>query len=105
MGIRMFEEINGNKLFTVSFGSGEKTILGLSGFVADWRVWTFAFESLSVNWRCVSYDHRGVGESPVNLDYISIDSLVDDVFGVMNKLNIDRGKILPKWNYTLHPLS
>lgn len=86
----MFLDINGIKIHTVSFGSGERTFLGISGFVADWRVWTFPFELLSKNWRCVSYDHRGVGESPAPIDSITIDTLVDDLFGVMDALNIDK---------------
>jgi len=82
-------DINGIKIHTVSFGSGEKTFLGISGFVADWRVWTFPFELLSKTWRCVSFDHRGVGESPAPLESITADALVDDVFGVMDALDID----------------
>ncbi len=75
---------------TVSFGKGNKTFLGISGFVADWRVWTFPFEIMSKKIRCVSFDHRGVGETPAPLDTITIDALVDDVFGVMDTLDIDR---------------
>ncbi len=82
-------DINGIKIHTVSFGSGERTFLGLGGFVADWRVWTFPFELLSKTWRCVSFDHRGVGESPAPLESITVDALVDDVFGVMDALDID----------------
>jgi pimeloyl-ACP methyl ester carboxylesterase len=75
---------------TVSLGKGDKTFLGISGFVADWRVWTFPFELLSKKMRCVSFDHRGVGESPAPLDSITVESLVDDVFGVMDALDIDK---------------
>ncbi|MHA1514820.1 MAG: alpha/beta fold hydrolase [Candidatus Heimdallarchaeaceae archaeon] len=59
----MFYDINGIKLNTVSFGSGEETFLGISGFVADWHVWMNVFELLSTKMRCVGYDHRGSGES------------------------------------------
>ena len=45
----MFYDINGIKMNTVSFGSGEDTFLGISGFVADWQVWTNVFELLSTN--------------------------------------------------------
>lgn len=86
----MYFDINGITFNTVSFGSGEKTFLGVSGFVADWRVWTFPFEIMSKSWRCVSYDHRGVGESPAPIDSITVNALVDDVFGVMDALDIDK---------------
>jgi len=86
----LFLDINGIKFHTVSFGSGDKTFLGVSGFVADWRVWTFPFEIMSKNWRCVSFDHRGVGESPAPIDTITVDNLVNDVFGVMDALDIEK---------------
>jgi 3-oxoadipate enol-lactonase len=86
----VFVDVNGIKFHSVSFGSGEKTFLGVSGFVADWRVWTFPFEIMSKTWRCVSFDHRGVGESPAPIESITIENLVDDVFGVMDALDIKK---------------
>ena len=86
----MFIDVNGIKINTVSFGSGDETFLGISGFVADWRVWSFVFEDLSKRMRCVAYDHRGSGESTAPLESISKQSYVDDLFGVMDKLSIKK---------------
>lgn len=86
----MFIDVNGIKMNTVSFGAGEETFLGISGFVADWRVWLFVFEHLSKKMRCVGYDHRGSGESPAPLKTISKQSYVDDLFGIMDKLGIEK---------------
>ncbi len=86
----MFIDVNGIKMNTVSFGAGEEIFLGISGFVADWRVWIFVFEQLSTKMRCVSYDHRGSGESPAPPETISKQSYVNDLFGIMDKLGIEK---------------
>lgn len=86
----MFVKVNGHLVHTVSFGAGATTLLGLGGWVADWELWEQPFELLSGRWRCVSYDHRGAGETVVPLEAITPDGLVDDVFGVMDALGIDR---------------
>lgn len=53
-------------------------------------MWQQPFELLTaVGWRCVSYDHRGSGESPVDPQQISVDALVDDTVGVMDALGIE----------------
>ncbi len=86
----MYIDVNGIKINTVSFGSGEDTFLGISGFVADWRVWMFVFEHLSKKMRCVGYDHRGSGESFAPADTISKQSYVNDLFSIMDKLGIEK---------------
>ena len=73
---------------TVSFGSGEDTFLGISGFVADWHVWKHVMEILSTKMRCISYDHRGSGESIAPPETITKQAYIDDLIGVMDKLNI-----------------
>jgi len=86
----MFIEANGCRFNTVSFGAGERTFLGLSGWVANWELWQQPFELMSRSWRCVSYDHRGTGESPVPSETISPKAMVDDLFAIMDKLEIGR---------------
>lgn len=86
----MFIDVNGIKMNSVSIGSGEETFLGISGFVADWRVWSFVFEELSTRMRCVGFDHRGSGESTAPPETISKQSYVDDLFSVMDKLGIEQ---------------
>jgi len=45
---------------------------------------------MSKTWRCVSFDHRGVGESPAPINSITIEALVDDVFGIMDAMDIKK---------------
>ncbi|MHA2032414.1 MAG: alpha/beta fold hydrolase [Candidatus Kariarchaeaceae archaeon] len=84
----MFIDINGVRLNTVSFGRGDRTFLAHGGFIVGWEMWIPIFELLSKKWGCVSYDHRGVGESRVPIESISDEEIIKDVFRVMDKLRI-----------------
>lgn len=86
----MFVRVNSHLIHTVSFGAGPVTLLGLGGWVGNWEVWQQPFELLSTTWRCVSFDHRGSGETVVPVEAITPDGLVDDVFGVMDALGVER---------------
>ena len=86
----MFIEVNKNRLHTVSFGKGHRTFLTHGGWVGNWEVWQQLFELMSESWRCVSYDHRGAGESPVPPETITPEALVDDLFAVMDALEVER---------------
>ena len=86
----MFLQINGQLLNVVSFGHGARTIVTHGGWVGNWELWQQPFELLSQSWRCIGYDHRGSGESVVPLDQITPEALVDDVFGVLDAMNVDR---------------
>lgn len=86
----MFVELNGQRFQVVSFGQGDKTILAHGGWVGSWELWQQPFELLSSDWRCVSYDHRGSGESPTLPESISPEVMVEDLFAVMDLLDIER---------------
>jgi pimeloyl-ACP methyl ester carboxylesterase len=86
----VFHLINGNRLNVVSFGSGPRTFVAHGGWVGGWEVWQQVLELLSTDWRCVSYDHRGSGESAVAPERITPEGLVDDVFGVLDALGVAR---------------
>lgn len=86
----MFLDIDGNKVFTLSFGSGQRTILAHSGWVGNVEDWIATLAPLSETFRTVVYDHRGTGETRVPVERITAEALVDDVFAVMDALSIKR---------------
>lgn len=86
----MFLDIDGNKVFALSFGRGPMTFLAHSGWVGNVEDWIATLAPLSESWRTVTYDHRGTGETQVAVDKISAEALVDDVFRVMDALQIDK---------------
>lgn len=88
--IDMYIEVDGALLHTVSFGMGERNFLAHSGFVATWEVWLQTFELLSRKWHCAGYDHRGAGESPFPLEKITREAMVEDVFRVMDTLDMEK---------------
>jgi pimeloyl-ACP methyl ester carboxylesterase len=86
----MFIKVNNALLNTVSLGKGRRTFLTHGGWVGNWEVWQQVFELMSNSWRCVGYDHRGAGESPVPPETITPEALVDDLFAVMDALEVER---------------
>ena len=86
----MFLDVDGNKVFTLSFGSAPRTFLAHSGWIGNFEDWIATLAPLSESWRTVVYDHRGSGETRVPVDAISDEALVGDVFRVMDALGIER---------------
>lgn len=86
----MFLDIDGNKVFSLSFGKGPRTLLAHSGWIGNFEDWIATLAPLSETWRTVVYDHRGAGETQVPVELITPEALVEDVFRVMDAANIDR---------------
>lgn len=86
----MFLDINGNRVFALTLGSGPRTFLAHSGWIGNYEDWIATLSLLSEGWRVVVYDHRGSGETRVSPDRISADAFVEDLFSVMESLNIDK---------------
>ncbi|MGH2933850.1 MAG: alpha/beta fold hydrolase [Gaiellaceae bacterium] len=87
----MFLDVNGVRLHALVFGEGPRTLLAVGGWTGSWEVWEEPIAQLTrAGWRCVAYDHRGAGESPVEPALISVEAMIDDVAGVLDALGIDR---------------
>ena len=86
----MFLDIDGNRMFTLAFGGGPRTILAHGGWISTVEDWLATLAPLSARWRAVTYDHRGAGLTRVPVERISTEALVDDVFRVMDALGIER---------------
>src|SRR3954452_4139927 len=75
----------------MDFGTGERTLVTHGGWTGSWELWEQQAEALSRDgWRVIAYDHRGSGFSRVDDDTISLDSMVDDLFAVMDQLSVER---------------
>lgn len=87
----MFLEVNGVRLHALAFGDGPRTLAAVGGWTGSWEVWEEPVAQLTARgWRCVVYDHRGSGESPVDPALISVEAMVDDVAGVLDALDVER---------------
>jgi pimeloyl-ACP methyl ester carboxylesterase len=87
----MFLDVNGIRLHALVFGEGPRTLVAVGGWTGSWEVWEEPVAQLTARgWRCVAYDHRGSGESPVDPALISVAALVDDVVGVLDAVGVER---------------
>lgn len=86
----MFVFHNSAQLYTIEFGNGPRTILAHGGWTGSWELWAGPFTSLSRTWRTVAYDHRGTGATMAPVESISIENMVDDLFAVMDQMNIEQ---------------
>ena len=87
----MFVDVNGVRLHALDFGAGPRTLVAVGGWTGSWEVWEEPIAQLSgAGWRCVAYDHRGAGESPVDAAQISVEALISDVVGVLDAFGIER---------------
>lgn len=86
----MFLDIDGNRVFALSFGGGPRTILAHGGWISTVEDWIATLAPMSARWRTVTYDHRGAGLTRVPVERITPEALVDDVFRLMDALDIER---------------
>lgn len=86
----LFLSHNSAQLYTVEFGSGSRAILAHSGWTGSWELWSGPFTYLSKTWRTVAYDHRGSGATVAPIESISIETMVNDLFAVMDNMEIDK---------------
>jgi sigma-B regulation protein RsbQ len=77
------------ELFAVDFGSGPRTLVAHGGWAGSWELWTEPFSILSKSWRTVAYDHRGSGATIAPAESIALETLVDDLFAVLDALAIE----------------
>src|SRR3981081_3681669 len=78
-------------------GRGPPLIL-IHGIGASRHSWDGLIEHLKDDFRCVSYDLRGRGRSPLPRPPYSLDDLVEDLEGLRRELNI------PKAHFAGHSL-
>ena len=57
-------------------------------------IWKGLIHHLAQSFKCISYDLRGHGESPVPATPYSLDDLVDDLEALREKLGIDKAHVI-----------
>jgi pimeloyl-ACP methyl ester carboxylesterase len=76
----VFLDVNGVRLHALVFGDGPRTLLAVGGWTGSWEVREEPIaQPTRRGWRCVAYDHRGSGESPVEPASITVDAMAADV--------------------------
>lgn len=84
----MFLKFDDVDLFVSAFGTGPRTLAVHGGWVGSGELWHPPFQLLSRNWRTITYDHRGTGATIDRSPAITFDLLVDDLFRVLDALEV-----------------
>lgn len=76
-----------NDLSVYLSGNNEsKTILFVHGFPFDHTMWQTQVDEFSKDYLCISYDIRGLGESPAGDGQFTMESFVDDLEMILEEL-------------------
>src|SRR5215212_5379206 len=70
-------------------GSGAALVL-LHGFPFDCSMWRGQAEALGKEFRVVAPDLRGLGETPLGVEGVSIEGMAEDVAALLDELNLGR---------------
>ena len=68
--------------------STKKTILFIHGFPYDHTMWNSQVDDFSSSFHCVTFDVRGLGESPAGDGQFTMESFVDDVEYIIDELQL-----------------
>lgn len=76
-------------------GEGDAFVF-IPGLVGLYDAWSFQLEHFSKHYRCVTFDHRGTGESdkPTGPGAYSTQAIADDAIALMDNLEIEKAHIV-----------
>lgn len=88
-----FAKVNGIRLYYEDRGAGEPAVFiaGLSGGVRNWRL---QVDRLSREFRCISLDNRGVGQTDKPDEPCSIRQFAQDVVALLDHLDVERAHVV-----------
>jgi pimeloyl-ACP methyl ester carboxylesterase len=85
----MKEIINGLSIF-LEGNSKNKAIIFLHGFPYDHTMWKAQVDEFGEKYFCVTYDIRGLGESPADNGQFTMESFVDDLEMIINEMKLTK---------------
>ncbi|MFX0033143.1 MAG: alpha/beta fold hydrolase [Candidatus Hodarchaeota archaeon] len=88
-----FAEVNGIKLYYEIQGEGYPLFL-LHGYGATHEIWIGQFGPLSKHFKVIAYDSRCSGKSDHPRESFTLDTLVEDLKGMMDFLKIEKANII-----------
>jgi pimeloyl-ACP methyl ester carboxylesterase len=70
--------------------SNNKSIFFVHGFPYDHTMWDKQIAELKSHYYCITYDIRGLGESPIGDGQYTIELFVDDLETIINELKLNK---------------
>jgi pimeloyl-ACP methyl ester carboxylesterase len=83
-----FAEVNGQRLFFEDSGGSGAPVIFSHGFLMDHEMFAPQVAALSDEFRCITWDERGFGETPATKSFSYWDS-ADDALALLTYLEID----------------
>ena len=86
---------NGERIYYEDTGKGEQTIIMMHGWTSTHEVFAPCVPEISKNARCITYDHRGHGNSKeANHDHVTMDTLASDLNELIQNLGLSNVTLL-----------
>ena len=82
--------INNNLAIFQTGTENKQTIIFIHGFPFDHKMWDKQVDYFKKDFHCISYDIRGLGESPAGDGQYTIEGFVDDLFNIINELELKK---------------
>lgn len=79
--------VNGANLYYKESGSGAETIVFSHGYLMNHTMFDGQIERLKNIYHCISFEHRGHGQSEVTESGYELDNLVDDAIALIEQLD------------------
>ena len=89
-GKQSIHRVNGVDINVLEVGTGSPSLLFLHYWGGSIRSWTPVMELLSENNHCVAIDFRGWGRSSEDATDYRLDTLADDVVGIVDDLGLKK---------------
>lgn len=80
-------KINNAEIYYEEHGAGSEAIVFSHGLLFSGEMFQAQVEFFKDRYRCITYDHRGQGRTPVTKDGYDIDTLTEDAAALIEKLN------------------
>ena len=80
--------VNGAELFYTDTGKGEETLVFSHGYLMNHSMFNGQVERLKERFRCISFEHRGHGQSEVTAAGYELDNLVKDAIALLDELKL-----------------
>src|SRR5260221_8571534 len=84
-----FADVNGQHVYFEDSGGDGPAVIFSHGFLMDHEMFAPQVEELSGEFRCITWDERGFGQTEATSDFTYWDS-ADDALALLTHLGIDR---------------